>query len=199
MSMKTSEKIFELRKEGKSYSEIAEVLKISKATVSYHCKLLNLNAPITNNIAIDDETIKKINEYYLTHTILETAAKFNVGASTVVKYTDCKFIKLNDDERRERNYNRVRNRRQKLKELGVAYLGGKCNKCGYDKCIWALEFHHKDPNEKDFTVSAYSNLAWDKIKLELDKCELVCSNCHKEIHYNLHWSLSPLSDKQLKG
>jgi len=65
----------------------------------------------------------------------------------------------------------------------VDYKGEKCQCCGYDKYIGALEFHHIDPNEKDFSLShrgyCYS---WDKVKKELDKCILVCSNCHREIH-----------------
>ena len=84
------------------------------------------------------------------------------------------------------NTEAVKRRRQKLKELSVNYLGGKCTLCGYNKCIQALEFHHKDPSEKDFGI-AESGLtrSFDKIKIELDKCILVCSNCHKEIHCSL--------------
>ena len=88
------------------------------------------------------------------------------------------------EERRKNNYISVDTRRRKLKKIGVEYLGGKCSVCGYDKCIWALEFHHTDPSEKDFGISEYSNLAWHKIKEELNKCVLLCSNCHKETHYN---------------
>ena len=75
-------------------------------------------------------------------------------------------------------------RRQQLKIMSVEYKGGKCLICGYDKCLSALEFHHLNPNEKDFQVSGKS-ISWDKIKNELDKCVLVCSNCHQEIHSNL--------------
>lgn len=84
-----------------------------------------------------------------------------------------------------------------FKELCVEYKGGKCEKCGYDKYIGALQFHHKNPNEKDFTIShAKLKKFDDKIKAELDKCELLCANCHAEKHntYNhknlkLKWSL----------
>jgi len=73
-------------------------------------------------------------------------------------------------------------RRQILKKKSVEYKGGKCEICGYDKCIDALEFHHKDPKEKEFTLSKIMSYAWSRIKKELDKCVLVCSNCHREIH-----------------
>lgn len=71
--------------------------------------------------------------------------------------------------------------RQKLKLQAVKYKGGKCEICGYDTCQTALEFHHLDPNEKDFAISKKST-TFEKIKPELDKCIMVCSNCHKEIH-----------------
>ena len=53
--------------------------------------------------------------------------------------------------------------------------------CGYDKNISALEFHHKNPEEKDFTISSFKG-SWEDIQRELDKCVMVCANCHREIH-----------------
>ena len=74
-------------------------------------------------------------------------------------------------------------RRKKLKEMAIEYKGGCCSKCGYNKCSSALEFHHLDPSKKEFGVMAGGfTRAWDKIKKELDKCILVCANCHREIH-----------------
>ncbi len=67
----------------------------------------------------------------------------------------------------------------------VEYKGGKCCKCGYNKCIDALEFHHVDPNEKDKSFSNIKLKKWETIKQELDKCILVCANCHREIHMDL--------------
>ena len=71
----------------------------------------------------------------------------------------------------------------KIKEV----RGGKCVRCGYNTCLKALEFHHINPEEKDFTISN------DHIKLieaieESKKCILICSNCHRELHDNL-WTL----------
>ena len=67
----------------------------------------------------------------------------------------------------------------------IEYLGGKCKLCGYDKSIAALEFHHKDPENKSFQLDSrhLSNTNIEKIIMEVDKCVLLCSNCHKEIHY----------------
>lgn len=81
----------------------------------------------------------------------------------------------------------VDKRRKKLKEMAVAHKGGKCEHCGYNKYIGALEFHHNDPNEKDFGISGTKQTAsWNKIKKEVDKCTLLCSNCHKEEHARLN-------------
>lgn len=81
---------------------------------------------------------------------------------------------------------KVNRRRRKLKVMAVEYKGGKCEKCGYNRCIGALEFHHIDPTQKDFAISTTgSTRAWSKIQTELDKCILVCSNCHREIHEEL--------------
>lgn len=75
-------------------------------------------------------------------------------------------------------------KRKQLKNLAIAYKGGKCSVCSYDKCLAALEFHHLDPTKKEFSISSYSINDLDLLKLELDKCILLCSNCHREIHYN---------------
>lgn len=74
-------------------------------------------------------------------------------------------------------------RRDKLKQLAIEHLGGSCSICNYSKCFAALEFHHKDPSIKEFAISAKGyTRSWDKVKIELDKCVLVCANCHREIH-----------------
>lgn len=73
--------------------------------------------------------------------------------------------------------------RRKMKEWALEEKGGFCQICGYNKCSEALEFHHLNPNKKDFNLSD-RNLKnnWPDIKKEIDKCILVCSNCHREIH-----------------
>lgn len=78
----------------------------------------------------------------------------------------------------------VAHRRRKVKILLVEYKGGKCQRCGYDKCIGALEFHHKDVTQKEFGISQKGETkGLSSLKKEVDKCELVCANCHREIHY----------------
>lgn len=76
----------------------------------------------------------------------------------------------------------VDKRRKVLKVKALEYKGAKCECCGYAKSSRALQFHHLDPNEKDFTISSGQTKSWEKIKDELDKCILLCSNCHAEHH-----------------
>lgn len=77
----------------------------------------------------------------------------------------------------------VSKRRKKIRMMAVAYKGGHCQQCGYDRCIDALEFHHADSSRKDFSVSekGYTR-SWSVVRDELDKCVLLCANCHRELH-----------------
>lgn len=70
---------------------------------------------------------------------------------------------------------------RKYKEEAVKYKGGKCSKCGFSETLSALEFHHTNPNEKEFGISKHMR-PLDSIKEELDKCILLCANCHRELH-----------------
>lgn len=78
----------------------------------------------------------------------------------------------------------VRERIKKLdiKQQCVNYRGGQCVKCGYNKCLRALEFHHTDPDNKDFYLAQKRILDIEKLKPELDKCIVICRNCHFEEH-----------------
>jgi len=58
----------------------------------------------------------------------------------------------------------------------------KCSECGYDKSRAALEFHHLDPTKKDFSISSRWTISHDKLKEEIDKCIMLCANCHRELH-----------------
>ena len=74
--------------------------------------------------------------------------------------------------------------RRRRKEALVKMLGGHCTKCGYHKSIGALSFHHKNLKNKCFDISNNGNLMqdWDLVQKEAQKCELLCLNCHSELH-----------------
>ena len=81
--------------------------------------------------------------------------------------------------------------RKEIKQKCVDIKGGKCCICGYNKSLKSLDFHHLEPNKKEFGISylIYHSYSWNKIKdkllKELEKCILVCSNCHGEIEEGL--------------
>jgi len=75
-------------------------------------------------------------------------------------------------------------RSYKRKLYLIEMLGGSCRNCGYDKNLSALEFHHRDPNGKDsqLDMRTLSNRSMEFIMKEVEKCDLLCSNCHREVH-----------------
>lgn len=85
-------------------------------------------------------------------------------------------------DRRETLIKAVAKRRKKVKQLAVEYKGGKCQLCGYSKCVGALELHHINPAEKSFGIGdkGYTR-SWDTVRNEIDKCILLCANCHREV------------------
>ena len=95
-------------------------------------------------------------------------------------------------------------RRFRVKQQCVEYLGGKCNRCDWSGHISGFDFHHLDPNKKDFSPSAVNlaNRTWELVKQELDKCELLCALCHREEHsdYVKLYEISKIyTGKKFKG
>jgi len=64
----------------------------------------------------------------------------------------------------------------------ITALGGKCTRCGYDKCFAALELHHTNLFTKNEGSETIYKASVKKQLEEAKKCQLVCSNCHREIH-----------------
>lgn len=74
-------------------------------------------------------------------------------------------------------------RSRKIKKQCIEYLGGKCLHCGLIDDQVVYDFHHLDPKTKEFNLSK-KNIIFEKAKKELDKCILLCSNCHRKLHKN---------------
>lgn len=84
-------------------------------------------------------------------------------------------------DRRKYLIQAVTKRRRKIKLMAIEYKGGRCQICGYNKYPGALDLHHIN-GKKDFGIGdkGYTR-SWERTKKELDKCILVCANCHREI------------------
>lgn len=76
----------------------------------------------------------------------------------------------------------VSKRRKRVKEMVVAYKGGACRICKYNRYVGALELHHLDQEKKSFGIGdkGYTK-SWEKVRAEADKCILLCANCHREV------------------
>lgn len=80
----------------------------------------------------------------------------------------------------------VKRWRHRTMARAIEYKGGKCVVCGYNRCSRALDFHHVDPSTKLFTISNNGfGRSWERVKAEIDKCVLLCANCHRELHAGL--------------
>lgn len=79
-------------------------------------------------------------------------------------------------------YTKVRRYRTKI--AAIQLLGGKCAECGWTGNIATFDFHHKNPEEKEFNINKIAMKSWHVVKIELKKCELLCANCHRVKHVN---------------
>ena len=99
---------------------------------------------------------------------------------------------------------KVVNWRRRTKQNALIYKGSKCIVCGYDRCPRAMHFHHIDPAQKDLRIGSGVPRAWITIRTELDKCALLCSNCHSEVHDGildlaLHLHKSPTPEEGIRS
>ena len=71
-------------------------------------------------------------------------------------------------------------RRNERKKQFIELMGGQCQHCGYKESLAAMTFHHVNPSEKDKAPATLMDTAfpWQEVCMELDKCVLLCSNCH---------------------
>lgn len=150
-----------------SRKEIAEELGVSESTIRKYLKQYNisiLRKPAANGTAIctDCNVLKEESEFYK-------------KASKGLQHTYCKACYTK----------RIIAKQREFKQKAVSYKGGRCEVCGYCKSLWALDFHHRDPKEKDFNLARMKTRSEELIRAELDKCTLLCANCHREEHERL--------------
>lgn len=84
-------------------------------------------------------------------------------------------------------------RQRNLKIKAVEYKGGSCEECSVVGHPAIFDFHHREPKHKDFNISKVRSLKWSsKITDELDKCELLCSNCHRMKHVKYKYTIGSI-------
>ncbi len=102
---------------------------------------------------------------------------------------DCKNLRERKRRRsleKTKRYNRKAHHKRKIRYYSILdkYREKKCEICEYVSEYWApFDFHHRDPSTKEYEVSSMVRHTEEKIKKELDKCIVLCSNCHRLLHY----------------
>lgn len=107
------------------------------------------------------------------------------------------YLKHQEKEKAESRADRL-----KIKLLCLKYKGNECVKCGYNKNPSSMQFHHQNPEEKDFNICSYSRkykIFDHGMMLELDKCILLCSNCHSKEHNSDRsvMGINPIKDSNI--
>ena len=145
--------------EGRLKKDIAKILGVSFSTVIRHSKGLKS---------------KRTNTKYVCRTC-GTKGKENFYENAAYQCKSC----WND-----RTY---QSNKDKIANYMESRGGAKCQRCGYDRYVGALEFHHRDPKDKDPKWNRGWNI--ERLKKELDKCDILCSNCHREVHAEMRGSI----------
>ena len=152
---------------GLSQRELSSHFNVSQTNVRYWLKKYNLSTGYKKRNTLPDRKIcsscnkeKPNSEFYK-----RQSRDYDLSSK-------CRSCNLEDTLVRQKDF----------KQQCVDYKGGECQCCGYNKCNGALEFHHIDPKTKKFSISQYRSSDGYSLTEELDKCVLVCSNCHREIH-----------------
>ena len=175
--------IIELRQKGWNYKQIAGHLGCAISTVSYNCQKVAGKA----QLKITAEVIEKMQPLYdQLRSLQKVATSLGVSKTTVLKYVETvREAALSTEQKRINNVQGVISWRQRKKAELIKYKGGACEHCGYNKSTWALQFHHRDPSQKDMNIGGKS-VSFETLKTEVDKCLMLCANCHAEEHERLN-------------
>lgn len=170
---------------GRTIKELQDIYSCSRTTITKAKKEFGL-VGLSSNIKIKDNGDgTKYCKHCLQNKPLSAYHSNGYSTSGTRKYKPlCK--KCEQDKKRITFYIKVRDI---LLRQDREYA---CELCGYNKNIAALEFHHFEDEIKDYEISNMSSMSEKTLSTEIEKCALLCSNCHREYH-------NPLQDKQHLG
>ena len=165
------------RQEGKSINDIARILHVSIGSVSPWVKHIILTDE--QKVRLRNNTMEKAIPAHKTKEFRKKCEdrwnewrRINNRIKSVRVYSAKKI-----------QYQRLQRHRLKLKM--VNFKGGKCELCGYSENLAVLGFHHRDSKKKEFQLSRCVR-KWEHILPELEKCTLLCINCHTALHHPNH-------------
>lgn len=127
-----------------------------------------------------EEIAKKAKEYY------QSNKEEKKAKAAEYRRTHKKELKEYYNNTKDSQVRQVIKRRDDRKDYYIRMKGSKCEICGFEyngENAACFDFHHLDPNEKDYEPSTAIRLKQEKAMEELNKCQLVCANCHRLIHY----------------
>jgi 5-methylcytosine-specific restriction endonuclease McrA len=156
----------ELASEGATLREIALALDRSVATVRYWLRRWSIPRADSRRTRVDPATApREVMRICTRH----GRAVFRLDTRATYRCVLCA-------------QERVAERRRRIKRILVEEAGGCCAACGYDRFPAALQFHHVNPAEKSFGLSARGlSRGLDRAREEARKCVLLCGNCHAEV------------------
>lgn len=167
----TKELLVSLLEQGLSGNEIGKQLGYSGNGIRWYIKKWALSS---NHVSIKEKKCIRTSTHKQCPKCLEIKElkEFNIRPNgNITSYCS----KCNNDNR----YSILKRHKLQI----ISELGNCCVKCGYNKNTSALEFHHIDPDHKDFHFGNSKTTNINKLRKEIEKCILVCANCHREIHY----------------
>jgi len=176
----TREQLEPLVESGATLQQIAEELDRSERTVRYWLGKYDLRTRTRRGP-------KPMLEYEVVKRAIEAGKRTVAGVCP--HHGEGMFVIENSGRSRCRRcrMERVSDRRRKVKLILIEEAGGRCVRCGYDRFVGALQFHHLDPREKSFAISRKGHtIGIDKLREEARKCVVLCANCHAEVEHGGH-------------
>lgn len=188
MTQNIREEARSLRQDGLSYREISKTLGVAKTTIESWVSDIALTSEQKERL-----TAKVNSNLNFTGSVKGRKSKkrLDMGEEAWAVLQEKKSkIKLRKSYQKRKLQIQLHNvdYRSNLKRQYIEYKGGKCETCGYNKdCLSAYHFHHEDPTQKEFSISKASHQKrQNNVYAELDKCKLLCSNCHAETHDQIY-------------
>jgi hypothetical protein len=127
---------------------------------------------VWSNLSPEEKKIKR-KEYRKTYELKHPERVKESDKRYKDKHKDILRTKASTWQKKKDRINKIR---------AIEYLGGQCTDCGGKFPPYVYDFHHLDPTIKDKTIAQIIGRVWEKIVPELDKCVLLCANCHKIRH-----------------
>jgi Homeodomain-like domain len=158
----------ELVNEGHSLAGIARILGVSPTTVRHWAKKYKLETRRTERVRAGKESRADGLAIVPMHCRRHGLAPFWLEGRGAYRCMRCRV-------------EAVARRRRTVRDTLIAEAGGRCAICSYDRCPSALHFHHLDPATKRFTIRSGRTPSLSRLRVEAEKCILLCSNCHAEV------------------